>query len=300
MLRSFRRFDETRNEVRLDFFEPPESLLARLPELSGTRLPAGRGLLPWSSVTVEGDELRVTESGRRLVRGRVASQPQGCSLILESSAPVLKIAVYLWLFTAVCGIFFGVFPVLAAVLQGRFPFPKLAENFIYCSLVGSLVYPALWGRRWEFRRIAAALSERLQANNNSELQSVSQQSSLARRGAWSSVLSAFLWAPLIAINGSPLALAGKPTIPAPWENPSDFLVGALLVDFFYVPFVMLLIGWAFVGGGAACGHLTAKLLPSRIPRLRQWTTTLLAMTVSLWLNWLISGSQMIERMLDMP
>ena len=289
------KFDETRQEVRLDFSEPPESLLARLREFSGTRLAVGRGLIPRSRVTVESDELRVSQFGRRLMRGRVESQPQGCSLILNSSAPLLKVAVYLWWFTVGCGLV----SVAASVLQGYLSDQSALESFIVASLVGSLVYPALWGRRWEFRRIAAALSERLKANNNSKLQSVSHESSLARRGAWSSVLSAFLWAPLIAINGFPLALAGRPTITAPWENPSDFLLDALLIDF-TVPFVMLLIGWAFAGGGAACGHLTAKLLPSRIPRLRQWTTTLLAMTVSLWLYWLISGSQTIERMFYMP
>ncbi len=293
MLRRFRRFDETRNEVRLDFFEPPESLLARLPELSGTQLPMGRGLIPRSRVTVEGDELRVSQFGRRLMRGRVESQPQGCSLILNSSAPLLKVAVYLWWFTAICGII----SVAASVLQGYLSDQSALDSFIFASLVGSLVYPALWGRRWEFRRIAAALSERLKANNNSELQSVSHESSLARRGAWWAFLSAFLWAPVLVINGFEMPLASTRTLTAPWVNWQACLSGSVEIEGAML-LLMPLIGWAFVGGGAACGHLTARLQPSHGARLRQWTTTLLAVSVSLFLCWSVSGNKTLNRVFD--
>ncbi len=124
---------------------------------------------------MEDGELRITEFGRRLLRGRVESLPLGCSLILSSSAPLLKVGVYLWRFTAICGLYF----VLQGAVLGGLSLQSVVESFFFCSLVGSLVLPALWGRRWKFRRIAAVLSQRLKAKNDAELQAVSQDSNLA-------------------------------------------------------------------------------------------------------------------------
>ena len=63
---------------------------------------------------------------------------------------------------------------------------------------------------------------------------------------------------------------------------------------------MLLIGWTFAASGATCGHLTSQLLSNRSARLRQWTTTLLAMSVSLLLCWCIGGSQTLNQMFYIP
>ena len=58
MPRTLMKFIETRHEVRLDFSESAESRLARLRELSGTRLPVGQGLNLKLHVTLESGECR--------------------------------------------------------------------------------------------------------------------------------------------------------------------------------------------------------------------------------------------------
>ena len=162
-----------------------------------------------------------------------------------------------------------------------------------CSLLGTIVFPLLWGRRWEFRRIAAALSERLQATNNSEMQSAKRDTSLARWGAWVCFLAAFVVAPMLVMNGFEMPFAGQPS----WMKRQPIHTVVILINL-TVLFLMPFVGWMFAGGGAVSGLLVAKFLPNGSPRFRYGTTTLLTVCVSLLICWSIFGSKAWNRILD--
>ncbi len=288
-------FLKTRHEIRLDFSEPAESLRTRLCELSGTRLPSGRGLIPRSRLIVQEDELRVTEFGRTRLRGRVESLADGSLLVLTASAPLLRVGVWLW-WPAMA---YGAYAFLEGFLRGRMEFEYLVECFLFASFVGSLLFPSLWGRRWEFQRRATVLGEQLQSRNTAELLAARDAASLARGGAWTSFLSAFVWSPFLAIHRFPVPLSGRETSTAPWVNWRKFLEGSIDIEF-TVLFLMILFGWVFVAGGAASTWLVHRFVPSQPPARRRWVTTILSLSFSLLLCWLISGSKVLERMFYMP
>lgn len=81
----------------------------------------------------------MSEFGRMLMRWRVDLQPQGCSLFLCSSAPFLKVGVYL----AVCGLF----AVFKAIISRYLSDLSIVRGFIVASFVASLSLPTIWGRR---------------------------------------------------------------------------------------------------------------------------------------------------------
>lgn len=295
MFSNKRTFLKTQYEVRLEFSEPAESLRIRLRELSGTPLPVGRGLIPQSRLTVQDDELRVTEFGRTRLRGRVESLADGSSLMLTTSSPLLRIGVWLWWLA----MSYGMFSFLEGFLFGRMDFEYLVESFLLASFVGSLLFPILWGRRWEFQRMAAMLGERLQARNPTELLTACDAASLARGGAWSSFLSAFVWSPFLAIHRFPVLLSGRQNGTAPWVNWRKFLENSISVEITLI-LLMLFFGWAFVAGGAAGAWLVRRFLPNQSPAQRRWATMILSLSVSLLLCWLISGSKLLGRMFYMP
>ncbi len=296
MLKALSQLAETRHEARLDFSESVESVTSRLRELSGTRLPVGGGLVPRSRLTMQDGELSVTEFGRRLLSGRVEPLPDEASLVLTASAPLLQVGVSLW-WLAVA---YGAYAFLKGFfLSGRMEFEYLVECFLLASFVGSLLFPSLWGRRWEFQRLTAVLGERLQARNIAELLAARDAASLARGGAWSSFLSAFVWSPFLAIHRFPVPLSGRETSTAPWVNWRKFLEGSIVIEVTLL-FLMLLFGWLFVAGGATSAWLLGRFLPNQSPARRRWATTILSLAVSLLLCWLISGSKLLERMFYMP
>lgn len=296
MLQRLFKFTETNHEARLDFSESVEVVTSRARELSGSRLPAGRGMIPRSQVTLDGDELRVSEFGRTLLRGRVESQPQGSSLVLTASAPLLQVGVYFWWLAMA----YGVIELLKGfVLSGRMEFEYLVECFLFASFVGSLLFPSLWGRRWRFQRIVAALGEQLQARNSTKWRAAHDAASLARGGAWSSFLSAFFWSPFLAIQRFPVPLSGSESISAPWISWRKFLEQSLTIEVTLL-LLMLLFGWMFVVGGVASAEFVRRFAPSQSPTRRRWTVTVLSLGVSLALCWLISGSKVLARMLYMP
>lgn len=288
-------FLKTRYEARLEFSEPAESLRTRLSELSGTRLSGGRGLFSKARLTVQNDELRVTEFGRTRLRGQVESLADGASLVLMASAPLLRVGVFLWWLAMAYGAYFF----LGGFILGRMDLEYLVECFVLASFVGSLLFPSLWGRRWEFQRLTALLGEQLQARNVVELLAARDAASLARGGAWSSFLSAFAWSPFLAIRRFPVLFSGRQTGTAPWVNWRKFLEDSIGVEVTLL-FLMLLFGWVFVAGGAASAWLVRRFVPSQPPQRCRWATTILSLLVSLLLCWLISGSKILDRMFYIP
>lgn len=248
-------------------------------------------MIPRPSVTMNNGELHVTELGRIRLRGRVESLADGASLVLMASAPLLRVGVWLWWLA----MGYGAYCLLGGFLLGRMEFAYLVECFLLASFFGSLLFPSLWGRRWEFHRLAAALGERLQARNNSELLAAS----LARGGAWSSFLSAFVWSPFLAIHRFPVPLSGRESITAPWVNWHKFLEGSIVIEVTLF-FLMLLFGWVFVAGGATSAWLVRRILPSQSVARRHWSTTILSLSVSLVLCWLISGSKTLDKIFYRP
>lgn len=289
------RFLETDHEARLEFSETADSLRTRLRELSGTAVADESGLISRARLTVQDDELRVMEFGRTRLRGQVDSLADGTSLVLTASAPLLRVGVWLWWFAMA----HGAFSLLKGILFGRPDFESLVECFLLASFVGSLLFPSLWGRRWKFHRHAAVLAERLQARNKADLLTTHDETGLARGGAWSSFLSAFVWSPLLAIQRFPLLHSGRQDGTAPWVNWRKFLENSIGVEITLI-LLMLLFGWMFVAGGAASAWLVVRLSPNLSPTRRRWATTILSLSVSLLLCWFISGSKTLARMFYIP
>jgi hypothetical protein len=296
MFQRLARFAETKHEARLDFSESVEVVTSRMRELSGSRLPVGRGMIPRSQVMLDADELRVLDFGRTLLCGRVESQPHGSSLVLTATAPLLRVGACLW-WLAVAH---GVYALLVGfVLSGRMEFEFLAECFLLASFVGSMLFPSLWGRRWRFCRIVAVLGEQLQAQNNAEWRAAGDAASLARGGAWSSFLSAFVWSPFLAIQRFPVPFSGSESLSAPWNNWRMFLEQSLTIEVTLL-LLMLLFGWMFVVGGVVSAEFVRRFTPSQSPTRRRWIVVVLSLGVSLALCWLISGSNVLARMFYIP